>query len=846
MTAIERTAYPRLTQRLSQKELEDNYTPTLQEIEFVNTQGRGAEPRLTRLVLLKTIQCVGYFPALETIPEPIINYLRPYLDLAKTKIAYDKPTSLYRHHQAIRAYLDIKSYRDGGKEIVTQAIHHAAKTLNDPVDLINVAIEQLIYNRCELPAYSSLNRIAVNIRAAVNQALYTSISSRLSSQDMTVLDQLPQLRDEASQTDFIVLKSVPGKPLLTEMRRLENRLRWLEGLLDTDNLLKGISLARIQNFSDEARSLETYDLRDIGRERRYTLLVCLIHQAKIQNRDHLVEIFLKRIRRVHKKAKEGLDAIREQQRQLAERLIQMMMGIANAAQQDITDEALGQVVRESFKEEGGSEIVFNTCESLVAYHNDNTLPLLWGQYASHSRTVLQSIEQLDLQPTSQDKSLQQALDVLKQHQGEEFIPLDTSLDFASQRWRQSIRIKQDGNRYLSRRQFEICVMTKLAHELLAGDMAVKGSDNYADYREQLLSWEECQTLLPDYCAELGFSDDPAEFVANLKQLLTDVTLEADQAFPESGQLSFKENGRPVLKSIRKRPSPRGAVALKRAIKKRMPSRTVLDGLAFVEQWVNFTRHFGPISGSDSKINDKVFRYLMTIFGYGSNLGASQTARHSRGKVTARMLSFANRQHINHPKLEAAIRDIINYYAFFDLPRYWGAGKTAAADGTVFNTYLNNLMAERHIRYGEYGGVAYHHVSDNYIALFSHFISVGIWEAVYIIDGLLENTSDVQPDTLHADTQGQSLPVFGLSYLLGIDLMPRIRNWKDMTLFRPDKQTSHDNIDDLFTGVINWKRIEDDYQNILQVVLSIRAGKLRPSMILRKLGVFAYSLEKAHR
>lgn len=280
MTAIERTAYPSLTQRLSQKELEDNYTPTLQEIEFVNTQGRGAEPRLTRLVLLKTIQCIGYFPALEIIPEPIVAYLRRQLGLPNARLTYDKQTSLYRHHEAIRDYLDIKPYRDGGREIITQAIHHAAQTLNDPVDLINVALEQLIYNRCELPAYSSLNRIAVNIRAKVNQALYTSIASRLSSQDITVLDQLPQLRDEASQTDFIVLKSVPGKPLLTEMRRLENRLRWLEGLLDTQHLLKDISLARIQNFADEARSLETYDLRDIGQERRHTLLVCLIHQPR--------------------------------------------------------------------------------------------------------------------------------------------------------------------------------------------------------------------------------------------------------------------------------------------------------------------------------------------------------------------------------------------------------------------------------------------------------------------------------------------------------------------------------------------------------------------------------------
>lgn len=92
-------------------------------------------------------------------------------------------------------------------------------------------------------------------------------------------------------------------------------------------------------------------------------------------------------------------------------------------------------------------------------------------------------------------------------------------------------------------------------------------------------------------------------------------------------------------------------------------------------------------------------------------------------------------------------------------------------------YHNNLRSEYHIRYGGYGGIAYHHVSDTYIALFNHFITCGVWEAVYILDGLLKNTSDIQPDTLHADTQGQSTTVFGLAYLLGIKLQPRIRNWQ---------------------------------------------------------------------
>ena len=55
-------------------------------------------------------------------------------------------------------------------------------------------------------------------------------------------------------------------------------------------------------------------------------------------------------------------------------------------------------------------------------------------------------------------------------------------------------------------------------------------------------------------------------------------------------------------------------------------------------------------------------------------------------------------------------------------------------------------------YGGYGGIAYHHVADNYVALFTHFIACGVWEAVYIIDGLLKNASELQPKAVASDTQ----------------------------------------------------------------------------------------------
>jgi TnpA family transposase len=114
----------------------------------------------------------------------------------------------------------------------------------------------------------------------------------------------------------------------------------------------------------------------------------------------------------------------------------------------------------------------------------------------------------------------------------------------------------------------------------------------------------------------------------------------------------------------------------------------------------------------------------------------------------------------------------------------------------------------------------------------------VWEAVSIIDGLLKNASAIQPDTLHADTQGQATPVFALAHLLGIKLMPRIRHWQDLIFYRPDKETRYTHIDALFGDAINWWLIATHWQDLLRVVCSIRAGTVLPSTLLRKLGHYS--------
>ena len=116
-------------------------------------------------------------------------------------------------------------------------------------------------------------------------------------------------------------------------------------------------------------------------------------------------------------------------------------------------------------------------------------------------------------------------------------------------------------------------------------------------------------------------------------------------------------------------------------------------------------------------------------------------------------------------------------------------------------------------------------------MFSHFIPCGVWEAVYLLQGLLDNTSEVQPATVHTDTQGQSLPVFGLAWAPGFELLPRIRNWQDLVFFgRPTVRYQH--IDKLFADeAADWALIENHWPDIMRVVLSIRAGRISSAALL---------------
>jgi Domain of unknown function (DUF4158) len=530
MTAIERTAYPSFKQQPSPQELTELYTPTLEELAFAQAQSASKSRGFRVLVLLKSFQRLGYFPHSEWVPLSVIGHLRTVLKLSPSVSSVAPLRSRHRYQQAIRDYLHVTSYNPTAQKLAASAMTQAAETMDYPADLINVAIEALVKAHYELPAFSTLDRLAGNIRSIVNTRLFQQVASSLSTLEQTYLDRLLQPESSDSEMTFQLLKAPPKSAKLSHVQALQSKFDRLMAFGDAQRLLTRLVPTKIQSFAAQARTLELSDLRDLKLPKRRTLLVCLLYQAQVRTRDHLVEMFLKRMQTMHNRAKEQLVELRDRHLKQTETMLGVFTQILEASTIETDVRTLGNQVRLVVQTQGGAATLLQQCQEIAAYNSDNHLPLVWNFYSRYRKLLFGIVRSFDLRSTSQDQSLIAALELVLsfEHRRRHWLPNDLDLSFISERWRRLVVYREGETERLVRAQLEVCIFTYLAAELKTGDVCVVGSETYADFRVQLLLWEECQPQLEDYCQELGIPADPDQFVTHLQTWLTETAEAVDQ------------------------------------------------------------------------------------------------------------------------------------------------------------------------------------------------------------------------------------------------------------------------------------------------------------------------------
>lgn len=848
MIAIYETVYPRFKNRITENELEEIYTPNENEL-LLATKIKRNEARLCFLISLKSFQRLGRIIPLMKVPKQIIEHLSKKTRVLLTESyleKYDISGTKRRHNNIIREYLNIKPFNLAARHLLAKSVHLAAKTKDENLDLINIAIEELIRDNHELPAFSTIERAVNRIRVSVYKSFYIQISESLDADTKSKIDGMFEYDNENNSSMWFLLKKDPSSPTISNMKILIKHLTWLQEQSFKLEVLSKIPYVKLQHFSAEAKAYDISKMKEIEPYKRYTLTLSLIYTQLANILDDLGEMFIKRMMRVHRKGKVALDDYRKKNSQITDDLIEKLRDVLVAYNTEGSEKDKFSAIQSVI--DSDSENLLEKCETHVSNSGNNYYSFLWKYYKSHRVVLFEIIDKIDLNSTNQNTSLEQDIKVLIYHRNKKLDWISTSnkenkksfdLSWIPNSWWKLIagNIKRDEYpEQINRRYFEICIFTQIMWGLKSGDLYIKGSDKYSDYREQLISWEEYNKTIEIYGKQVNLSVEKTEFTQNLKQWLGDEIQNTNNTFNKNEFVKII-NGEPVISRLKKIEYSEYKKKIDLLISEKLNKVNIIDIITDTEYWIKWTKHFGLMSGHKSKVDDPIERYLLAAFCYGCNLGPTQTIR-SIEKLSRKNISWINQHHVSEEGINKAINHIINAYNHFSLPQFWGTGKRASADGTKWDLYEKNLLSEYHIRYGGYGGIGYYHVSDKYIALFSHFIPCGVWEGVHILDLLQNQDSDIQPDTIHGDTQSQNAPVFGLSYLLGINLMPRIRNWKDYTLYLPDENSKCSNISCLFSDVVNWNLIETYLPDMLRIVLSIKAGKITPSTILKKLGTYS--------
>lgn len=836
-----RVIYPELPDPLTPGDLQQLFTPSFDERQWAPTVARTPASQVALLVQLKIFQTIGRFRYPADISLVAIEYVarRMGVEFGSTMTFPDR--TLYRHRPAILKRLQVVSWGTEARALAQATMRKTAQARTDPADIINSAIDALIRHGFELPALATLRRLAGTAHSNINAAQWSEVCGRLSSTQRTVMETLLVVDPKTQKSPFANLCAAPGRASRKNLNALIDHYQWLQQLPNPTTALQSIADSKIFQWANEARRLNALELREYVTPRRHTLLLAVIHDARDQVLDDLTQMLLRLTRKVEWKSDQRLAQWYQARRNKTDALIRAFHDslIVHGSEFDPAQKV--SRLETLFTAQGGREALAQSCEEHLRHEKQNWRPFARAVFVPLRSALLRLVGILPLQGTTTTGLLSLVRSLKSEESHSDYLTIDgVAPNTLPREWHDLVHDHSQDKQAFNRRQLEVVAILELATAIKAGEIYVSGSLSFDRFWDRLPIEAADTAAIAAYAAARGWGDGADGLVRAVKKALDQKANFLDAAVGNDPQAYLRrgKHGCPVVTRLRAVVTPETAIDLENQMMAHMPERAVLEAISNTEHWAQWGRHFGLPSRLGPQIKDASHRYVLTTFAYGCGLGPTEAARHLGGAVSADQLAFADRRHVDIADLRAASADLINLYARFELPQQWGTGESAAADGTHFETHEDNLLAEHHIRYGKTGGIAYRHIADNYIALFSRFIACGTYEATYILDALLQNLSDLQPRRVHADTHGQSAAVFGLAYLLGIELMPRIRRWQNLTLYRSDNACRYAKINALFSGTVNWALIQEHYPQFMQLALAIQSGTLAPSAVLARVNSYS--------
>ena len=423
---------------------------------------------------------------------------------------------------------------------------------------------------------------------------------------------------------------------------------------------------------------------------------------------------------------------------------------------------------------------------------------------------------------------------LKYYPIEEDVPINRLI--SKQQQKEIIELDEASNRRVLRKDYECAIFKLLRLKLKHKEVWVSGAYKYRDPVDDLP--KDFKTNRNDYFSVLDVPLLAKDFTDKLKNEMSQHIQMFDQGFNKNDLVTIiKKKGKPwiVLTPLAKVEEPKHIQQLKEAVLAKWGVIDLLDILKEVDLRENFTSCFNTVGNREILDRETIRkRLLLCNFAIGTNAGLKRTAGASKGAVTFEELRHIKSFFLNKDDLREAINTVINAIFRIRNPKIWRSVSTAcAADSKQFGCFSKNLLTEWSPRHHNSGVMIYWHVSDQYICVYSQLKTCTSSEVASMLQGIMSQETEMEIESQYVDSHGQSELGFALSYLEKFDLLPRYKTIGNQKLYLPSDDFQIKNIKEITTRTINWKLIEDEYDELIKHAVALKLGTATAETIIRK-------------
>lgn len=807
------------------------------------TERRGEQNRLGVALQITVARFLGAFLSdLTLIPVNVQAFVADQLSISDIQVlaSYAQRETTKREHTAlIRKQYSYHEFSSPPWPFrLSRLLYSRAWISNErPSVMFDFATAWLIQHKVLLPGASTLTRLISEIRERASNRLWRRLSNLPTNNQKILLDSILQVPDGQRISQFDRFRKGPVTISGPAFNESVDRYKDLQifGMRDLD--FRHIPPARLKSLARHAGMISMYKVARMPSDKRFGILVAFTKAFETMALDDALDVLDLLITNIASEAKKiGQKKRLRSLKDLDKSALALAEVCAMVLNDDTKDDRLREAIYSRIPKEKLAETIL-TVNDLARPSDDNFHDEMVEQYGRVRRFLPKLLSDLEFKAAPAGQPTLAALNYLATigNKRTKFLD-DPPLDIVSAPWK---RLVFDKEGQVTRRGYILCFLDKLQDALRRRDIYAEHSDRWGDPRAKLLQGVEWQANRIQVCRSLGHPVKPQEAVAGLVGQLDMTYKQVAANFTNNDAISLdltSKNPSITITNLEKLEEPESLTQLSEHVTGLLPAVDLTELLLEIHAHTGFADEFTHVSESNARADDLNISICAVLLAEACNIGLEPLVKHQIPALTRHRLSWAKQNYLRSETLVRANARLVDYQSILPLAKKWGGGEVASADGMRFVTPIRTINAGPNRKYfGSQRGITwYNFVSDQYSGFHGIVIPGTLRDSIFVLEGLLEQQTGLNPTEIMTDTTGTSNMVFGLFWLLGYQFSPRLADAGEAVFWRVDKNADYGVLNDLARGRVNIEKIEQHWDDMMRVAGSLKLGTVQASELIRSL------------